>query len=815
MISPSYYQQCLEFFRSDPVFMSGHSGQVGRSHGRQAFRAPKVVLARRVVWAPFQQAPPTLAQINDWQRRGSGFGLGIVCGAVSGNLEVIDFDDFPSFGTFQALVEEDPYTATLFNKITQVATPNGVHAYYRCSEPVEGNQKLACLPVGETNASGKNTLIETRGEGGYVIAAGNPASVHPSGERYLFAQGDYDSIPTISADDRNLILELARSLNKRVTVANEGAEQEANTDPDAPGNAYNAQAKWNDILKPEGWKLLYTHAGVEYWQRPGKDTKGASATVNHAGLDRLYVFSSNAQPFEPERSYSKFQAYAYLKYAGDFSKAASQLLKDGYGKAKTQDGADEDKTQLADKFIDSLSDLVLFHDDEDQPYADAPRGKSRRALRIGTASFRDYLSFRYFESYKKGARDGVLDLAESQLAARAKWQGSKKSVHVRVAGYGQEIYIDLCNEERQVVKIDAQGWSILDGDCPVSFFQPKTALALPTPSTGGTMDELWKLLNPNLSPSDKTLIIGFLTGCLHPSGPFPHLVVEGPPGSGKTTLSKIIKRLIDPSKGGLRALPANEADLAIGALNSRLLAFDNIDTLSATMSDAIARLSTGGGLAMRKHYSQDEEAVIDVRRPAIFNGINKLASRADLLSRCIVLDLPEVEDTSRLTEEAVMRALDEALPSILGALFDAVSGALKFVAQTKLSPAPRMADFATWATAAGTGLGWDEGTFMAAFNRNQLLGAQVGLEQNALAVAIMSRMEHGGVTENTASELISILAGQKSIEELGGKAALPKANKLAGELRMIKPALKAAHSIEISTRNTPRGTMYKLEKVAS
>ena len=65
--------------------------------------------------------------------------------------------------------------------------------------------------------------------------------------------------------------------------------------------------------------------------------------VLHHYFRRLYVFSSNAHPFEPERAYRKFAAYALLNTGGDFSKAAMILARQGYVKAQEGQTAARDQ----------------------------------------------------------------------------------------------------------------------------------------------------------------------------------------------------------------------------------------------------------------------------------------------------------------------------------------------------------------------------------------------------------------------------------------------------------------------------------------
>ena len=75
--------------------------------------------------------------------------------------------------------------------------------------------------------------------------------------------------------------------------------------------------------------------GSCFWQRSGKDGIGGSATTGHCSNDEsgdlLYVFSSNADPFESQRAYSKFSAFGLINHEGDFSAASRALLDMGYG----------------------------------------------------------------------------------------------------------------------------------------------------------------------------------------------------------------------------------------------------------------------------------------------------------------------------------------------------------------------------------------------------------------------------------------------------------------------------------------------------
>jgi putative DNA primase/helicase len=202
----------------------------------------------------------------------------------------------------------------------------GIHWLYRCAE-ISGNSKLARRPDGDRSIK---VLIETRGEGGYVIIAPSHGRVHPSGKPYVLLRGGLESIVTITPEDREALFELARTFDLMGKPKAEKLPIFASTDSgNRPGDLFNDRATWQEVLIPHGWSQIYRRGEVGYWRRPGKD-RGVSATTNWQGSDLLYVFSTSTV-FEPERGYSKFSAQALLDHSGNFKAAAEALVKQGYG----------------------------------------------------------------------------------------------------------------------------------------------------------------------------------------------------------------------------------------------------------------------------------------------------------------------------------------------------------------------------------------------------------------------------------------------------------------------------------------------------
>jgi putative DNA primase/helicase len=367
--------------------------------------------APAVRWQPYQDVPPTIEEVKVWFNSPyQSYGVGIVAGRASGNLEVLDFDDAQAFTAWQGLIREQHLA--LLERLVLIETPSGgAHVLYRC-DLIEGNQKLAQRQI---DASIK-TLIETRGQGGYIVAPGSPVACHLSSKAYRFTQGDAAAIPRISEDDRETLLNIARSLNEYVPPERQhtGKDQTQGTG-NRPGDVYNREVAWPDILEPAGWTALETRDDETYWRRPGKTVGSLSATTNYAGSDLLYVFSTNASPFEPGHAYNKFAAYTILNHQGDFSNAAKALRVQGYGTAQ-HDITEESEDELCDedsqkeaynatqaqKLVELITqaEVELFHDN-DHCYITISVDDHRETWSLRSKKFRRWMERLFYEITEK------------------------------------------------------------------------------------------------------------------------------------------------------------------------------------------------------------------------------------------------------------------------------------------------------------------------------------------------------------------------------------------------------------------------------
>lgn len=303
-------------------------------------------------WKDYQARLPTAAEVSSWFAN-AHHACCLICGAVSGNLELIDFDcGGESFQAWSQLVMAEA-PGLLDRLVVETSPSGGWHVVYRSTEAVSGSVKLASRREdldgpAEVQRFGKGykprkdrdgrwhivlTMIETRGEGGLFLCAPTPG--------YQLMQGALTAPPVLSLAERDVLLRCAWALNQLLPEAQD--PQPASGVGLRPGDDFNARHELPALLTHHGWSL-FRDGENQHWSRPGKST-GTSATLK-GGV--FYVFSSNADPFEPNRAYSPFAVYALLEHAGDYAAAAKELRRLGFGEQMPVQAAEPDPEPAVD-----------------------------------------------------------------------------------------------------------------------------------------------------------------------------------------------------------------------------------------------------------------------------------------------------------------------------------------------------------------------------------------------------------------------------------------------------------------------------------
>jgi hypothetical protein len=437
----------------------------------------------------------------------------------------------------------------------------------------------------------------------------------------------------------------------------------------------------------------------------------------------------------------------------------------------------------------------LFHTSTDIAYADLVIDGHRETWPVRSPRFRAWLRRRYFEATRDAPSAPALNSALNLLEARAQFEGPERAVHVRVAEHEGHIYLDLADKAWRAVDVGPDGWRVV-GEPPVRFRRPAGLLPLPIPQRGGTLGQLPSFLN--LPGQDALVLVGtWLLATLCHGGPYPLLVISGEQGSAKTVLSKMLRALVDPNCAPVRTLPREDRDLFVTANNGHVLVFDNLSGLPSWLSDALCRLASGGGFAVRQLYTDQDEVLFDAARPVILNGVEDVITRPDLADRALFLTLPSISEAQRRPEKDLWREFELARPRLLGALLDAASHGLRTRSDVRLDRLPRMADFAQWAAACESAL-WPPGTFSRAYAGNRRAAVEGMVDADPVAACVREIMAARSTWAGTAMDLLCAEADLAADGLSRSNPDWPKNPRaLAGRLRRAQTALRAL-GIEIT-----------------
>ena len=298
-----------------------------------------------VKWSDYVDQPPAPVVVSAWFRQHDTDGVGVVCGASSGHLEMLEAEGralhmVPQLAEAMAAAQLADLWARIATGWVELTPSGGLHWHYRLSDgPARPNTKLARRPATPEELAEKpsdrfKVMFETRVQRGFKVLAPSGGRTHPTGAPWQPLVGSPATCPSLTVEERDALYAVVSQLDELPPVEQQpgpvGRARQPG-DPKRPGDDYNERASWQEILTPHGWTVARRLGGSCYgWRRPGKDDPGLSATTGRNDGDNLFVFSSSTQ-FEPETPYSKFGAYALLEHGGDHAAAASALAKAGYG----------------------------------------------------------------------------------------------------------------------------------------------------------------------------------------------------------------------------------------------------------------------------------------------------------------------------------------------------------------------------------------------------------------------------------------------------------------------------------------------------
>lgn len=437
----------------------------------------------------------------------------------------------------------------------------------------------------------------------------------------------------------------------------------------------------------------------------------------------------------------------------------------------------------------------IYNASDGRIYVEIKIGKHNELIATDSEVFKHWLIY-LFEHTSQGQMLSKADISTviSSIDSLGYFKGKKVNVYLRIAEVNDKVYVDLCNDKRQVLEIDAAGFRVLS-ESPVLFKRTQDMEELPIPILNKNLDylKLGNYLNVR-TLDDLNMIVSFILASFRPSIPKPILNLTGEAGTGKSMNTRLIRSFIDPAKQkDLLKKEIDSNELPVAANSQYLLAFDNLSGISKEGSDLLCVVSTGGAMTKKKLYTDTDEIIIDMKKTVILNGIDDISKRQDLVSRTVFIETPKLDSSKKKTESAIWKEFNNEFPYILGSLVNAVSVGLKNKGKDKTAYA-RMQDYGRYVSECSEALGWEEGYWQKIYPKNQGQGIEQSINSDPFAsslVDMMERLKQDDVFNwtGTSSELLDTLSNDLPPEETTYNKAWPKYNQVKSRLRRIAPLL--------------------------
>ncbi len=431
----------------------------------------------------------------------------------------------------------------------------------------------------------------------------------------------------------------------------------------------------------------------------------------------------------------------------------------------------------------------------------------RTVVPLRSAAFRDWLTSEFYKQNKTAPSLQAFRAALRTLEAQARYgEFPAQPVKQRLGFEGDPFYpskiiLDLANASGDILEITSRGWQIRN-NLQTAFRQSPSTRALPVPEPAAPSPKplapLQHLLNLPTAAWNRAL--SWITAALRPTGPYPILVLNGPAGSGKSVLARVLRSLIDPSAAPAHRLPARDRDLCQLALHNWILIFDQVHRVPNKISETLCALSSGDAIKITQPDLRDP-LVFEVARPIILVAPHDETQRAwtpprTLANRTMTIHLDRIAFPR--PEAAIWSTFKTLHPQSLASLSDAVATALARVRDIDLGNVSRFPDSATWTAAAAPSLGLTETDVIRAFTDEKSMWSG----GDPLREAVHAVLETTGSWTGEATDLLNQLRVTVPL------AALPSTSK---GLSQVLANVAGVHITKTRDANSHRLTITRID----
>lgn len=300
---------------------------------------------------------------------------------------------------------------------------------------------------------------------------------------------------------------------------------------------------------------------------------------------------------------------------------------------------------------------------------------------VGSSRFVPLFKELYMERYKDFLSNQDMQVILEMLAMEGRKITKKVELSKRIHRTSKVYLYELEAETNKVVWIE-------DGEVSIEYLEEIYFKHSPTdanqvePDLSATVGQLTVLLKKHFkfeTEGDLQLFRLYLISCFLglKNGQNCVLLLKGEKGAGKSTIMRMINKIVSPQVNDLGGQYNNLDDLQLAMANSYMVTLDNVRDISKKVSDILCRVVTGGSYQKRKLYTDSDMLTMDLSCMVVISAIGMPLKEPDVIDRSIVLTLARVDKSERKSEAMIWKEFNDDLPQILGAIFNIIAKVLQ------------------------------------------------------------------------------------------------------------------------------------------
>lgn len=425
--------------------------------------------------------------------------------------------------------------------------------------------------------------------------------------------------------------------------------------------------------------------------------------------------------------------------------------------------------EAENKLIKSILDEnVRFFCDQDNPlevFVEYPEPDGSLAtVSVRSQMFRAFLGYQYMIESGENVPPDFEPIIQGKICETQYLRENMIQKLRRVTGsltQGKIAYF-LADDQWTTLFIKETGWKAGKSK-KVKFTKSPLDADQVMPVGGG---DLLRLLRRyvNMDDEDFFLFTVYVVQAFSRTSSHFAAIISSEKGTGKSTLTKLLRDLIDPSKAGVPLMPSNDGDLKTYLADSYVVCFDNTAVLSNKFSNILCAAITGSKAAKRKLYTDCDHIILNLHNMVVINGIDIVPYQSDLAERSLLFELRKISKENRMTDASFWAAFQKDRPLILGAIMDTLVKAIQILPTLQTQSLHRMADANLEMLAIAVALGRTEEEFQELLEKNNQKLQESYAENNAFVNAIVDFVRKHGNQDEPASKVYDRLKGTKARE---------------------------------------------------